>query len=307
MESTKGVYTVKCITENVNNTLGEGPVWDHKNNLLYWVDILGNGIYKLEPKSGKVSHWKTSEHVGFILPCENGSFMAGYHSGLFNVILHENGEIEETSIDPVNKDTPNIRYNDGYCDSKGNIWACTMDMECLLPLGNYFLYNSKLERFEVDSNYIVGNGPSLSPNEEKVYTVETIGGETVRKAIYAATINETQTTTNKHLLIDWLYDDLPDGITTDAEGNLWVGVFGGNSLRCFSPEGVLIREIMLPAKNITKCTFGGPNLDILYVSTARIFCSDEDLEKYPETGNIFEITGPNLKGLPINYFKNNAN
>jgi xylono-1,5-lactonase len=299
-------FTVRCVTKGIHNTLGEGPIWDHKNNVLYWVDILANNIFRLEPISGKVTIWHTSEYVGFIVPCEDGSFIAGYHSGLFSILLHENGEITETCIDPINKNNSNIRFNDGCCDPMGNLWACTMDMACKQPLGKYYFYNAALQRYEVDHNYIVANGPSLSVDGKKVYTVETIGSNAVAKAIYVASINGTQLTTDKKVLINWTFDDLPDGIITDAAGNLWVGVFGGYALRCFAANGTLLGEIELPAKNITKCAFGGPNLDVLYVTTARVFCSDEDLEKYPETGNVFEISGKTLKGIATNFFKNNA-
>jgi xylono-1,5-lactonase len=300
-------FKVRSVTKDINNTLGEGPVWDHKNNLLYWVDILGNAIHSLDPISGKVRKWNTSQHVGFIAPCDDGSFLAGYHSGLFSLELLENGTIQETCIDPTNQHNSSIRYNDGCCDANGNLWACTMDMDCKLPLGNYYLYTPDLKRFEVDSNYIVANGPSLSPDNKKVYTIETIGGDTVAKAIYVSEVNGIAETSNKKILVDWTFDDLPDGICTDAKGNLWVGVFGGNALRCFSESGILLGEIELPAKNITKCAFGGPNLDTIYVTTARIFCSDEDLEKYPQTGNVFEISGEGLKGLATNFFKKSVN
>jgi sugar lactone lactonase YvrE len=294
---------IRCIADT-KCTLGEGPVWDEKNQVLYWVDILENKVFRHDPSSEAVDWWKTPEHVGFIILKEGDGLLAGLKTGLHHVALQKDHSVSVSRIDRVDEHKDHIRFNDGICDQQGRIWGCTMDMRNEVPLGKYYCYDGNLNRTIVDEGYVVANGPALSPEGQFLYTVETVGGPTLKKGIYVAASQDRRDFHAKKLVVDWRErPTLPDGVITDEEGNLWIGEFGGNTLRCYSSEGILKHEIVVPAWSITKAVFGGKDRNILYVTTARYGAEENILKKYPQTGGIFEIRGMGVKGQPSAYFK----
>lgn len=284
-------FQIRCLV-NMKCTLGEGPVWDGDRHLLYWVDILEKKIYRYNFSDDSVLSWSTPEYVGFIILKQNNHFIAGLKSGLYHVILNEDGTIITSLIDRIDENVEHIRFNDGMYDSQGNIWACTMDMRNKEPLGKYFCYDHDLKRTVIDEGYIVANGPALSPDGELLYTVETVGNKQLGKGVYVTHLQPNVLLKKKELLIDWSYQpSLPDGIITDSKGNLWIGEFNGNILRSYSPDGRLIYEIPLSAWNVTKPVLGGENMDILYVTSARLGTNENVIDKYPDTGGIIEVKG----------------
>lgn len=287
---------IRCIADT-KCTLGEGPVWDEADGCLWWVDILENRIFRYNLVSEYMEWWKTPEHAGFIVLKKNGGLIAGLKSGLHHVELRENQDISVRRIDRVDEQKDFIRFNDGICDSRGRIWGCTMDMNQKAPLGKYICYDKELNGKVVDEGYVVANGPALSPHGNILYTVETVGGPALQKGIFMLESGK------KKLLIDWSeYDTFPDGIITDSDGNLWIGEFGGNTLRSFSPQGMLILEIKVPGWSVTKPVFGGKEKNVLFVTTARYAAGEKALKNYPQTGGVFEIRGTGVIGQPTAYF-----
>lgn len=293
---------IRCIADT-KCILGEGPVWDEKSQALFWVDILENKIYRYDSLSASVDWWETPEHVGFLILKEEDGLIAGLKSGLHHIALQNNHTVLASRIDRVDEGKEFIRFNDGTCDTQGRIWGCTMDMNEKTPEGKYFCYDNDLNRTTADEGYVVANGPTLSLDGKFLYTVETAGGPARKKGIYLAEAGGTNLFQQKELLVDWNgRSSLPDGVITDTEGNLWVGEFGGNILRCYSSAGSLKREMELPGWSVTKPAFGGKNMDILFVTTARIAAGDDMVREYPLTGGVFEIRGVGVKGQPTAYF-----
>jgi sugar lactone lactonase YvrE len=275
----------RCLV-NPGCSLGEGPTWDPGSQRLYWVDILENRIYRHDPADGSTRSWTTPEHVGFVLVKADGVLVAGFESGLHHVVLHDDGTVTASRIDRVNG---GVRFNDATLDADGRIWACTLGGTPDEPLGTYYCYDAALVRRTVDDGYLVANGPALSPDRRLLYTVETSGHPGRRQGVYVSRIAPDGALAEQRLLIDWdAYDSAPDGVVTDGEGNLWLGEFGGNVLRCFSPAGQEIVSLPLPAWNVTKAAFGGG--DLLYVTSARIDVDDETLARYPDTGGVLEVS-----------------
>lgn len=282
-------HTISVVS-NSKCILGEGPIWDPTNNCLYWVDIFGKEIFRLHPESKSIDSWKVEEYIGFVIPKDENVLLAGLKSGLHKLTLNVDGTVISERIDSVDDENSNIRFNDACITPDGGFMACTMDMEGESPLGKLFYYNNKLERKIIDSGYIIANGPCLSPDKKLVYIVETAGNGLVAKGVYVAKLVEQKELENTRLLIDWKnFASSPDGIICDSKGNLWVGEFGGNTLRCFLPDGSLYAEIALPAFNVTKAAIGGANNDKLYVTSACIGTDESTLGKYPHTGKVLEI------------------
>jgi len=283
-------YKISCPV-NSRCLLGEGPVWHESSNTLFWVDILERKVFSYNLASAEVNWWQTQEYVGFIVLTPKGEILAGYKSGLHKIALLENHEVIAQRIDTIDELDPSIRFNDGMIDLDGSIWACSMDMDNHHGLGKYFYYGDDLVQRIVLENYTVANGPALNNSQDKLYTVETVGNTYRVKGIYSYTITGNGCVTNEQLLIPWPYKSCPDGVFTDSFDNLWVGEFGGNILRSFTPDGILKSEIPLPAWNITKGVFCKTGENRLFITSARIACNEEILQQYPHTGGILLIEG----------------
>jgi sugar lactone lactonase YvrE len=287
---------VRCLV-NPGCSLGEGPTWDAGSQRLYWVDILSKRIYRLDPADGATSSWATPEHVGFVLVRRDGGLVAGFKSGLHHVALNDDGTVSASRIDRVDGNRDDVRFNDATSDAAERIWACTLGGTPDEPLGTYYCYDPDLNRRTVDEGYLVGNGPALSPDRRLLYTVETAGHPGRQKGVYVSRIKPDGALAEQRLLIGWDgRDSSPDGVVTDREGNLWLGEFRGNVLRCFSPEGAEIASVPLPAWNVTKAAFGGTRGDLLYVTSACVEASEETLARYPDTGGVIEVAGTGAHG-----------
>ena len=281
----------RCLV-NPRCSLGEGPTWDPGSQRLYWVDILENRIYRYDPADESTSSWATPEHVGFVVVRPDGGLIAGFKSGLHYVALNDDASVTASRIDRVDHNRDDVRFNDATSDAEGRIWACTLGGTPYEPLGTYYCYGSDLSRRTVDDRYLVANGPALSPDGRLLYTVETEGHPGRPQGVYVSRIGADGTLEAQRLLIDWgAYDSSPDGVVTDGDGDLWLGEFRGNVLRCFSPEGEPLRSVPLPAWNVTKAVFGGERGDLLYVTSALVEVDEETLARYPDTGGVIEVSG----------------
>lgn len=252
-------------------------MWDEASRSLYWVDILECRIHR-HGDDGDAC-WRTPELVGFVVPEADGTLLAGFASGLHRVALHDDGTVHADRIDRV---ADGDRFNDATRDSRGRLWACT--------LSTYYCYDENLARREVDRGYLVANGPALSPDERLLYTVETRGHAGRPQGVFVSRITPAGELAGQRLLVDWASrDSQPDGIVTDANGDLWVGEFQGNVLRRFSPDGEELDAVPLPAWNPTKPALAGDGT--LYVTSARYGVADDRLARYPHTGGLLEISG----------------
>jgi D-xylonolactonase len=281
---------------NPGCSLGEGPTWDAESQLLYWVDILENRIYRHNPADGRTESWMTPEQVGFAVVRPNGGLVAGFKSGLHHVVLNDDGSVTSSRIDRVDDNRDDVRFNDATLDAEGRIWACTLGGTREEPAGTYYCYDTELNRRTIDSGYLVANGPALSPDRTLLYTVETSGHPGRRKGVYVSRITASGALEAQRLLIPWAHESAPDGVVTDRDGNLWLGEFRGNVLRCFSSGGAQIASLPLPAWNITKAAFGGKRSDLLYVTSARVETDEETLARYPDTGGLIVVEGTGAHG-----------
>lgn len=283
-------FKISCPV-NTQCLLGEGPVWHEGSNTLFWVDILERKIFSYNLTTGDVNWWQTQEYVGFIILNPKGEILAGYKSGLHEIVLLENHVVRSQRIDTIDEKDSSVRFNDGMIDRNGDIWACSMDMNNARDLGKYFYYDDDLVQRIVLENYTVANGPALNNNRDKLYTVETVGNHHRVKGIYRYTITGKGRVANEELLVPWPHNSYPDGVFTDGFDNVWVGEFGGNVLRSFTADGKLKLEIPLPAWNVTKGVFCTTGEYRLFVTSARFGCSDATLQRYPQTGGILLIEG----------------
>ena len=262
--------------------VGEGPLWDERAGVLWWVDIKHPAILRFDPRTGAVDRWPMPERVGFLaLRRDQPGFVAGLKSGLALVTL----DGAAARIAPLAAYAPageDDRINDGTVDPAGRLWFGTMDDGEARPIGwlHRFAAGGSPER--CDGPYVVTNGPAISAAGDRLYHVDTFG-----RAIWRFALAADGTLAGKTLFTR--FEDpawgFPDGVVCDAADHLWVAHWGGGRVTRFTPAGAVERTIALPTPQITKCAFGGPDLTTLYVTSAAIGRSDEDRE----AGALFRV------------------
>jgi xylono-1,5-lactonase len=259
--------------------LGEGPVW--VDGVLWFTDILAQRIHLYDPGSGARRSWNAPEKVGFVLPARGGTFVAGLKSGLY--AFGESGSF--ALLVRVEPDRPGNRINDGTVDAAGRLWFGTMDDGESAKTGAFYRYRGgELTPTGLDGIAIT-NGPALSPDGRILYYVDTRAG-----IVGAADVAENGVLgpTRLFVRIDPA-DGFPDGPTVDAEGCVWIALYGGWEARRYSPRGELLGRVRFPVANITKIAFGGDDLRTAFATTARQRLEPEELARQPQAGDLFEF------------------
>lgn len=265
--------------------LGEGPVWIAEAGAVAWVDIKGQAVRRLELASGKVETLTLNEPVGWVLPrAGHPGLIAGLKSG-FAFLDPATGALEPLG-DPE-PERPGNRLNDAKVDRWGRIWAGSMDDAEQAVSGALYRLDPDHRWSRCDEGYRVANGPTFSLDGAILYHTDSAA-----RTVYAFDLSPVGDLSNKRVWLTfaeaWGH---PDGMTTDAEGCLWIAHWGGGRISRFSPEGTLMKSISLPASNITNCVFAGPDLDRMFVTSASIGREDE-----PLAGALFEVD-PGVRGL----------
>ena len=268
--------------------LGEGPVW--AGGALWFVDIKGPRVHRLDPATGERRSWDAPELSGFVLPAEDGRFVAGLQSGL-HLFDPATGRFEPHV--PIEADQPGNRINDGVVDPRGRLWFGTMDVAEKAKSGAFYRYERGAVVPAGIDGICITNGPAISPDGRILYHVDTLGGR-----ISACEIGEDGRLgpSLPFARIDPKHG-YPDGPTVDSEGCVWISLYAGWETRRYSPAGELIDRVRFPVANITKIAFGGEDLRTVYATTARQFLSEEEIAKQPEIGDLFEFR-VDVPGLP---------
>ena len=277
---------VECVAD-VHATLGEGPVWVQREAALYWVDIKGRKIFRLDDQ-GRRTEWDTPVRVGSIAPRRNGGFIGGTDEGLAAIDL--TAESFEIIARPEAK-LPHNRFNDGKVDRRGRFWAGTMDDEERKATGSLYCFGETLDWNIADEGYKVTNGPAFSPSGDRMYH-----SDSARQVTYVFDLEDGHATNRRTFLQFAEGQGFPDGMTVDAEGCLWIAFWDGGCVRRFSDQGEWLQTIAMPVSRPTSCTFGGPDLDRLYVTSARIGLDETPLAMQPNAGGLFMFT-PGVRGL----------
>ncbi|KAF5277414.1 hypothetical protein FQA39_LY06227 [Lamprigera yunnana] len=299
---------VQQITELSGFQLGEGPHWDEETQSLYFVDIIGKSVHKYVPSTKKHTTVFLEDTPSFIIPVKDSADRFIVSLGRSVVIMTWDGvssspdNIEELATLDESSDKVNTRINDGKADPLGNLWAGTMErnadhIKCVPLMGSlYSLSQKRVKKHE--NNICIANGLAWSKDLKNFYYIDS---GTIRVDQYDLDAN-TLTISNRRPLFTFLKHGIqgyPDGQTIDSEGNLWVAVFQGQKVLKIStaqPE-TLLESIDIPEYQVTSVAFGGPELDELYVTTAKLLNSSTDSTK-TQKGGVYKITGLGVKGLP---------
>ena len=283
-----GDSNVRCVAD-VHAVLGEGPVWVEREGALFWVDIKGRKTFRLGADD-KVESWETPFRVGSIAPRASGGFIAGTDQGIAEIDLMQ-GRFD-LLFNPEAQ-LPDNRFNDGKVDPQGNFWAGSMDDLEREATGSLYRIGPDMSCRQVDTNYRVTNGPAFSPTGDILYH-----NDSARQVTYRFTLAPDGTVGTRETFLQFGEGEgYPDGMTVDAEGCLWIAFWDGWCLRRYSPEGALLSKLEMPVARPTSCTFGGANLDRLYITSASIDLDPDALAMQPNAGGLFMVV-PGVKGTP---------
>jgi sugar lactone lactonase YvrE len=286
---------------DANNHLGEGPLWDVKEQRLYWIDSTAAEISSCHADGSDVRRYFVPRHIGSMALRERGGAVVALANGLHFYDFET--QTVKLIADPESDD-PETRFNDGKVDRRGRFIAGTMayDFDRYdADRGQRSSRSGALYRLDTDGSVTrldggisCSNGPCWSPDNRTFYFTDTYD-----RQMYAYDYDiETGAVANRRVFAS-ARDRAGtfDGATVDAEGYVWSAlVFGGRILR-FAPDGTLDRVVEFPVRNLTSVMFGGPNLDILYVTTmGRPMWGIPQKER--DKGGLFAITGLGVKGLP---------
>ena len=261
-------------------TLGEGPVWLPAEQALYWVDIKAPHIWRWQWPDGQTRKWTPPWRVGAIAPRASGGFVAATEAGFAFVDLGRNSF--ELFGDPE-VDLPGNRFNDGKVDRAGRFWAGTMDDDERAASGALYRLDIDLRWHCLDRGYRVTNGPAFSPAGTTLYH-----SDSALREVYRFTMGVDGSLGARELFLRFSQEDgHPDGMTTDAEGCLWIAFWDGACLRRFAADGAPCGRIDLPVSRPTSCAFGGPALDRLFITSARAGLDEADLAAQPQAGALF--------------------
>jgi sugar lactone lactonase YvrE len=255
----------------------EGPVYDSKNNLLYFVSITESKFYSINIHTKEIKTYQTNGHVGCVVIDSDGMLIAAEKEGIYKINPKTR---ERLFIAQFEKDVL-MRYNDGKIDPKGRFIVGTMGYgKEMKGRGKLFSFDGTQCKILIE-NITISNGIAFSPNGKSLYYVDT---PLKKVAQYDYNMESGAAIFNKYI-IDFVEEGLPDGMCMDIDGMLWIAEWNGNKVCKWDPEsGKKISEIILPCINVTSCCLGGENLEYLYITTAK---NTERFE--PMAGGLFRV------------------
>jgi sugar lactone lactonase YvrE len=268
---------------------GEGPIfWQ---DLLYYVDIEGHALVRLNPQTGEEKIWDMDERIGTVVPCQSGDLLCAGDSGIYRFNPLDGSKI--SLADPEAEKRPDNRFNDGKCDPGGRFWAGTIST--VKKTGDASLYqldeSGSLKR--MISGVTNSNGICWDQEKKLMYYIDT---PTQKVTVYDYDLANGKIE-NSRIAVDFTkfgIEGSPDGMTMDVEGMLWVAMCHGGAVLQINPDtGELLRKVLLPCVETTACTFGGNRLDRLFVTTG----IHKTLEE-AGAGHVFVVDGLNAQGTP---------
>jgi len=279
---------VELVAESADQ-LGECPIWDERQQVLYWVDSRGPAVKRVDTGSGKVHVLPIAEVVGSIAFREGRGLLAATKSG-FHFLDPESGSLAPVARPETH--LPDNRFNDGRCDRQGRFWAGTMSDVRRDPVGTLYRLDTDLRCTALRNAIIIPNGLAWSPDGRTMYFADTM-----RHTIWAWDYDPgTGAATRERVFAD-TGAGRPDGSCVDADGCLWNAEYGAARVVRYTPAGAVDRVIELPVANPTCCCFGGPRLDELYITSARQRLTADELALQPLAGGVLAVR-PGVQGLP---------
>jgi len=276
--------------------LGESPVWDERRQRLFWIDALAGLIHTLDPATGAAEQFSVPAPIGSLALRGDGGAVLALRNGF---AAYDFDKRTLTHGPSIGLDHPKVRLNDGKADPLGNFLAGTMHGDRApdeAPLGGLYRLDSPGSVQLLETDLAVSNGPCFSPDGRTFYLADS-----ARRIIWAYDYRADGPLANKRIFADTEAQESGcDGATVDAEGHLWSVLVRIGKIARFAPDGRIVRIIDMPVRHPTSVTFGGPDLDVLYVTS--ISRSHALADDHPDAGGLFAVEGLGVRGLPAHRF-----
>jgi len=277
----------------ISTALGEGPSWDAQRQVLWFVDMMGDQVHRLE-EGGRLKTWAMPGSPAAALPADDGSIVVVMEKGTRR-LDPELGTLSDLTPVPLHAEA---RFTEAKVDRCGRLVALSSHVGFHAPVGSIMRWDQDGSVRELDAGLVIGNGPTWSLDGETFYAADSMrdtiwqyddhdGHVSGRRAFYSTTSEE----------------GFPDGATLDADGCLWVVLHRSHSIVRLRPDGREDRRIQMPSPHITSLAFGGSGLADLYVTSldpARIpgLPSDARAGRDDEAGHLYRVTGLGVTGVP---------
>ncbi len=269
--------------------VGEGPVWDVGRERLVWVDIYRDAVHLFDPVTGADHAIDVGQHVGVARPAAGGGLVLALRDG-FAHLDPATGRLE--CLAAVEADVPGNLMNDGACDRRGRFLAGTTSVEETPGAGALYRLTGDLTVQVVLAGVTLSNGIDWSPDGTLLYFVDS-ALQRIEAFDYASDGGVSGRRTFAEIPPG---AGMPDGLTVDAEGCVWVALWGGSAVRRYTPGGELERTVDVPAQLVTSCAFGGTDLEDLYITTSTWELDAAALRDHPHAGAVF-VARPGVRGL----------
>jgi len=268
--------------------LAEGPVWDVDRDLLWWVDILAGHVHSIDPATGARTQFDAGEPVGTVGLTRGGGLVLALVDGF--ALAGPDGQ-DLTRVPGFSIDRTTLRFNDGKPDPWGNFVAGTMAWdESGNPPGNLYRLSPDGAVTEIFGDVGLSNGLDWTDDRRLFYYADTIIG----RVDLFDTDPDTGALSGRRPFVTV---PGPDGLTLDAEGCVWLALWGSSELRRYTPDGRLDTVVRVPAWQVSSAAFGGPDLSTLYITTASEGLTPAEQAEQPHAGDIFACT-PGVPGRP---------
>lgn len=282
---------------NAAATLAEGPAWDHRHQHLVWVDIENSRVHVYHPTTGQDEVYQLDQMVGAAVPMKTeGQLLLALADGL--AVFDLAGD-KLTYVAKTEREIPGNRFNDGKCDPSGRFWAGTMALDFAPGAGSLYCLRPDYSVQTKVRNVTISNGLAWHSNGQTMYFIDS-----PTQQVLAYEYDPPSGAIGNPKVIIRIPPKLgtPDGMTIDAENKLWIALWGGYGVGHWDPKtGELLDMVKVNAPHVTSCAFGGPDLDDLYITTARSGLNAKQIRQHPESGGIF-LAKPGVKGRAIAFF-----
>jgi sugar lactone lactonase YvrE len=265
--------------------LGEGPLWDPARSCLWWIDIEGRKLHRHVLATGRNSTHIMAGRPGFVTLHASGQLVIGIER---EVVIFDPSADRGSHLATIVED--GVRINDGCCDHAGRLWFGTMDEGVAAPSGALYRLGPAGPEVAV-TGVVASNGPAFAPDGRSMFHCDTIGRRVLRYPL-----QPDGSLASGSVFCSFSEDEgLPDGMACDAQGGLWVALWGGGSVVRLDQNGQISAKVVVPAAHVTACAFGGTDLDLLFITTATLDLTVDQRAATPMSGGLF-MCRPGVRG-----------